>query len=335
MPAFTLSFLLLCQAPQQPAYDPLARTGSPPPSQSFTAVDATRERTLPLRVYLPEAKSAAPVVLWSHGLGGSCDNSKYLGEHWAARGYVAVFLQHPGSDESVWRGVALRDRMPAMQKAANGENLRLRCQDVTFVLDQLERWQAEAQHPLHGRLDLEHVGMCGHSFGALTTQSVCGQSAPLIGRKWSDARLDAALPMSPSRPRGNTAADAFAGVTIPWLLMTGTADDSPVGDQTPESRREVFPALPTTIDRYELVLDGANHGVFGEGGGRLFGGKPDPAHHRAILALSTAFWDTYLRSDAAAKEWLQSDSARKALAAADQWQLGKAVATSPATKSDR
>jgi predicted dienelactone hydrolase len=334
MPAFVLSFLLLFQEPQPPPYDPLARIGTPPPSQSLEAVDAARERTLPLRIYLPEGKEQAPVVLWSHGLGGSCDNSKYLGEHWAARGYVAVFLQHPGSDESVWRGVGIRERMAAMQKAANGDNLRLRCQDVAFVLDQLERWHADAQHPLHGRLDLEHIGMCGHSFGAITTQSVCGQSAPVLGRKWTDARLDAALPMSPSKPRGIAAKDAFGGVTIPWLLMTGTADDSPIGDQTPASRREVFPALPATIDRYELVLDGANHGVFGDGG-RLFGGKPDPAHHRAIQALSTAFFDTYLRGDAAAKEWLQGEAVRKVLATADQWQLGKAGGKTPATKSDR
>jgi predicted dienelactone hydrolase len=322
----TLAFLLQGLAAQQPAYDPLALpTTKPPASQPLSLVDEARERTLPLRIYLPTGTGTAPVVLWSHGLGGSCDNSKYLGEHWSARGYVAVFVQHPGSDESVWQGVALRERMAAMTKAANAENLVLRCQDVKCVLDQLERWNGDAQHLLHGRLDLDHVGMCGHSFGAITTQSVSGQSAPLVGARWTDPRIDAALPMSPSKPRGKPQ-EAFAKVSVPWLLMTGTLDEAPIGDQTPESRREVFPALPATIDRYELVLDGANHGVFGDRAGTLLRTEAAAEHHRAILALSTAFWDAYLRDDAAAKAWLQGDGARQALAPKDLWRFAPAAA---------
>jgi predicted dienelactone hydrolase len=57
---------------------------------------------------------AAPVVLFSHGLGGSRTGSVFLGEHWAARGYVAVFLQHPGSDDSIWKDKPWQERMRAM-----------------------------------------------------------------------------------------------------------------------------------------------------------------------------------------------------------------------------
>jgi dienelactone hydrolase len=322
-----LPFLLLNLAPQQPSYDPLQLPATKaPPSVTLTAVDAARERSLPLRVYLPAGDGKAPVILWSHGLGGSCNNSKYLGEHWSARGYVAVFLQHPGSDESVWKDAVAGERMAAMQKAASGENLVLRCQDVKFVLDQLTRWNGENEHPLRARLDLEHVGMSGHSFGAATTQSVAGQAAPLIGARWTDPRIDAALPMSPSKPRRGDLEGAFGKVTVPWLCMTGTKDDSPIGDQTPESRREVYPALPKTIDRYELVLDGANHGAFGDRAGIVRRGRASADHHRTILALSTAFWDAYLRDEAAAKAWLQGDGAKTAMAAGDQWQVGRAQA---------
>ena len=43
----------------------------------------------------------APVVLFSHGLGGSREGYGYLGSYWAAHGYVAVHLQHIGSDETM------------------------------------------------------------------------------------------------------------------------------------------------------------------------------------------------------------------------------------------
>jgi predicted dienelactone hydrolase len=74
-----------------------------PAQLDLTVHDAKRDRYLPVRVYLPANRTPAPVVLFSHGLGGTRNGSRFLGEHWAARGYVVVFLQHPGSDDSVWR----------------------------------------------------------------------------------------------------------------------------------------------------------------------------------------------------------------------------------------
>ena len=74
------------------------------------------------------------------GLGGSCEGSAYLGQHWAGRGYVAVFLQHPGSDSAVWQDQAPAKRLQAMREAASAKNFILRVKDVPALLDQLERW---------------------------------------------------------------------------------------------------------------------------------------------------------------------------------------------------
>ena len=87
------------------------------------------------------------------------------------------------------------------------------------------------------------------------------------------------------------------------------------------SRLAVYPALPATIDRYELVLHDAEHSVFTE---RALPGDREPRnpnHHRVILALSTAFWDCHLRGDEAAKAWLQGPDAKAVLEQEDRWQL--------------
>jgi hypothetical protein len=84
-----------------------------------------------------------------------------MGEHFSDRGYVCVFLQHPGSDDSVWRNVGLRERMQAMNAAANLENFLLRVNDVPAVIDQLETWNAESGHELESRLDVANIGMSG------------------------------------------------------------------------------------------------------------------------------------------------------------------------------
>jgi len=306
------------------AYDPLAILHPQelsPLDLEFT--DSTRQRQLPLRVYLPakttdQAATPQPVVLFSHGLGGSRQGSTFLGQHWAKRGYIAVFLQHPGSDEEVWRNTRLNQRRNALVQAANGQQLNARKSDVASVLDQLEKWNQQPEHPLAGRMDLTRVGMSGHSFGARTTQQVSGEN-PWGRAQTSDKRLRAAIVMSPSVPATGSPDRVFRNVTLPWLLMTGTNDDSPLGDQTPESRRRVYPALPPG-DKYELVLNDAEHSVFTDR--RLPGeAKPRrPEHHRSILALSTAFWDAYLRDDSAAKTWLQSTGPRSILDSADLWQ---------------
>ncbi len=300
-------------------YDPLhVPAGAAPEVIDLTVKDAKRQREIPVRVYLPAVRTPVPVILFSHGLGGSRENNRYLGRHWSGRGYVAVFLQHPGSDESVWKGKRPGARKSALKEAANARNLLLRAGDVTAVLDQLERWNSERGHRLAGRMDLSRIGMSGHSFGAITAQAVCGQefsgAAPL-----ADSRLSAAVIMSPSGPRRGSPGEAFGGIAMPWLLMTGTEDVAPIGGITLESRLSVYPALPPG-GKYELVLYGAKHSAFSDRPLRDEAESRNPNHHRAILALSTAFWDAWLRGDARARQWLDGAGAKTVLEPRDRWQ---------------
>ncbi len=301
------------------AYDPLAVPGGVVERLEISMHDETRHRELPLRIYLPPAKSAAPIVLFSHGLGGSREGDVFLGEHWAKRGYVAVFLQHPGSDTSVWLDAEKGQRLAAMKQAANVENFVLRVEDVHAVLDGLTTWNATEHHALKGRLDLSRVGMSGHSFGAVTTQAVSGQQFKL-GKGATDVRIKAAMALSPSTPRAGSPTEAFGSVKIPWLLMTGTHDEAPIGGQTAASRLEVFPALPKG-QKYELVLDGAEHSAFTD---RALPGDSQPRnpnHHTLMLALSTAFFDSTLKGDSAARAWIDGAGAKALLQKGDRWQL--------------
>jgi predicted dienelactone hydrolase len=302
-------------------YDPLAVDADRLPEPIDTVVeDVARSREIPLRIYLPAATEAAPIILFSHGLGGSREGSPFLGRHWAARGYVVVYLQHPGSDDSVWRGKPLGRRMAALQQAAGLENFLLRVKDVEVVLDQLESWNEAGDHKPAGRLKLDRIGMSGHSFGAVTTQAVSGQSYARGGQLAADERIKAAVAFSPSGPRqGDDPQTAFGQVKIPWMVMTGTKDVALVGNTDVKSRLSVFPALPPG-GKYELVLEDAEHSAFTD---RPLPGdreRRNPNHHRAMLALSTAFWDAYLRDDAAAKRWLNGDGPQKVLQSKDRWQ---------------
>src|ERR1700722_14103227 len=102
---FTITLLAgLGAAPAADLYDPLqVSTEKMPAPLDLMVNDSHRDRQIPVLIYLPREKEAQPVVLFSHGLGGSRKGSAYLGQHWSERGYVAVFLQHPGSDDSIWK----------------------------------------------------------------------------------------------------------------------------------------------------------------------------------------------------------------------------------------
>lgn len=313
-------FALVAFVTTASAYDPLKLpTDKLPPPVDLSVHDTARKRDIPVRIFLPISTKPAPVVLFSHGLGGSREGSPFLGEQWAARGYAVVYLQHAGSDSAVWKDVTPAERMVALKSAASLPNYLARVKDVPAVLDQLAAWNKETGHALAGRLDLEHVGMSGHSFGAMTTQSVSGESIGGMGTRFTDPRIHAAIAFSPDIPSKGDPKAAFATVSIPWMLMTGTKDVSVVSKATVESREAVFPALPPG-DKYEVVLENAEHSAFTD---RPLPGDQQPRnpnHHRVILALSTAFWDAYLKGDADAKAWLNSDGPRQVMESGDRWQ---------------
>src|SRR5689334_1836534 len=139
--------------------------------------DERRGRDVPVKVYAPKAGAGPfPVIVFSHGLGGTRDGYEYLGRHWAGHGYVVVHVQHIGSDASVWQDVPPKDRMDAMRKSAHDlQNAVDRPLDVRFTIDQVEKLNKD-DATFKNRLDLAHIGMAGHSFGAYTTLAVAGET---------------------------------------------------------------------------------------------------------------------------------------------------------------
>jgi hypothetical protein len=68
------------------------------------------------------------------------------------------------------------------------------------------------------------------------------------------------------------------------------------------------------------VLDGAEHSAFTD---RALSGDTaprNPNHHRAILALTTAFWDAWLREEPDARRWLDGFGPRAVFENGDRWQ---------------
>ena len=287
-------------------------------------------RKVPVKIYYPTDTNTKdiPIIILSHGLGGTREIGTYLGDTWAQNGFVVVAIQHDGSDRGIFLGKKRSEYMRTLKAAISIESYLKRVEDVTATIDQITQWNEDKSHPLYGMININKIGMSGHSFGAITTQVTSGQWSPITGQKFTDKRIKAAFVMSPSipnikgKPSPEAAKKAFAKVEIPWLLMTGTRDHSTI---TPEvdvtTRTKVYENLPLG-DKYQLILDGATHMSFSD----RTPSRPkhrNPDHHIAIKTISTAFFQAYLNNGVGAekaKEWLKSDAVKGVLSKSDSWE---------------
>jgi hypothetical protein len=76
--------------------------------------DTHRDRPVAAKLYLPAQTAIGtagaqklPLLVVSHGLGGSREGYSYLGKYLAQHGYACLHLQHVGSDRSLWSGNVL------------------------------------------------------------------------------------------------------------------------------------------------------------------------------------------------------------------------------------
>ncbi len=126
--------------------------------------DAKRDKDLHVRVFYPNDPGPYPVIVFSHGAGGSQSCCDGLTRHWATYGYVTLQPTHEDStvqrrnagEEDINFLVAVRD---ALKKPALWQS---RPKDISFVLDSLPVLQKRVP-ALSGKMDVEHIGVGGHS----------------------------------------------------------------------------------------------------------------------------------------------------------------------------
>lgn len=281
--------------------------------------DADRKRRIPLQLYVPSGGDQVPVVLFSHGLGGSREGGRAWGEHWASHGYLSIHFQHPGSDEvtlrNAGRGGQGRD---AMKIAVSPRVFADRVHDVRLVIDLLGR-DPKRIHRDAMRADARRIGMSGHSYGARVTLALAGERVPFAAGEFVEPRIVASIAFSPYAPQPATAwPRRFGSIRVPVMSITGTQDRNALMDEGPEVRREPFRHMPAG-DKYLLVLRGADHMLFnGQAASRGGPSRGEPDMYEHVRAFTLAFWQAHLKGDPIAKQWLVGMGARSALGTAGE-----------------
>jgi predicted dienelactone hydrolase len=122
----------------------------PPVVPFFSAGSAARDAEL-------AAGPRRPLVLLSHGFGGAASDLAWLGAGLAARGFIAVAINHPGNN-------ALED-----YTAEAYSLMWLRAVDLSAVIDALLD-----DKTFGNQIDPTRIGAAGHSFGGYTVIAIAG-----------------------------------------------------------------------------------------------------------------------------------------------------------------
>lgn len=248
-----------------PAPEALEVDGSRFTEKSFDWFDSQRQRPVPAKLYLPVRKDTAdsvPLVVFSHGIGGSRDGYSYLGRYLAAHGFASLHVQHVGSDRQLWSGnpFALIARLSA---AARDSEAIHRVQDLRYALDRL---LASQEGPL---FDTRRIAAAGHSYGANTAMLIAGAQVEQTGRTVSlrDPRISAAILISAPPFYGMGSPDRILShIEIPTLHISATEDVIQIPGYVSglQDRMDIFKATgrESAAPKVLAVFKGGSHSIF-------------------------------------------------------------------------
>ncbi|MCB9421538.1 MAG: hypothetical protein H6667_17165 [Ardenticatenaceae bacterium] len=210
-------------------------------SQSFTDAEIANEDT------------AYPVIIFSHGLNGFRNQNTTMIQELASYGYVVAAIDHtyaniftvfPDGRVTFYEPRIFSDD-PAEPPRNSHTLVGVWAQDIAFVLDQMAFWQEEAGNRFNGRLDLNHVGVFGHSTGGGAMAEFC----------LTDPRCQAGLGLDAwVEPVSNA---VLNGMPVPLMLIQADHWQSESDDNNSPRARAIYEA--GLADSYLLIVAGAAH----------------------------------------------------------------------------
>jgi predicted dienelactone hydrolase len=214
----------------------LAACSGVDPEES-TIVDASRNRSIEYKVWLPKTRQPAPLVIISHGTNGHYSDHRWLIEELVKHGYVVAGLNHPKNtrkDRSVEGIIRVWERPP----------------DISLLLSSL------LKNPgLNEFVDPGKIAIIGYSAGGQTAVALAGgiydpdamgaycesdikgadcdlvegidfSSIDLTGAQesYKDPRVKAVFVMAPALGPGMTPA-SLANIDIPVEIVVAADDE--------------------------------------------------------------------------------------------------------------
>ena len=283
----------------------------------FLTRNLSRVRTHSIReANVSPQRRSYPVVLMRAGLAALTTDYSSLAEDLASHGYVVAGFDAPyRSFVVVFPDGRVIARAPqnnadlvsgSEQEHLANQLVQAWSADMGFALDQLERLnKSDPSGRFMARLDVERVGVFGHSLGGAEALQFCHD----------DSRCKAGIDVD-GAPLGSVIGE---GVTQPFMFLLSDHRGESADAQTPEAIRQAGANIRSIYDRLpsdrrlEIVIQGANHYMFSDGAMlkspvamrvmRTLGIVPLTGRRQIAVTAHyiSTFFDVYLQGEPASK----------------------------------
>ncbi|MEO0866934.1 MAG: alpha/beta hydrolase [Cyanobacteria bacterium J06642_11] len=322
---------------QQAQLRSLANQARRPGRYAVLQRDLSGNAPIPAKIHIPilqgQRQLNRPTVIISHGLGSDRSSYAYLGQHLASHGFVALTVEHPGSNAAQINALLVGQSPDVVP---NDEFLN-RPQQISALLDYLETGSGQ-----YGELiDFTQVGVIGQSFGGYTALALAGadidfevleascppsslslnaslllqcQAGQLanpsqLTLSLQDERVSAAIAINPitSVLFGQ---ESLGKITTPTMIVSSGADTV-----APALQEQLVPfTWLTQPERYLLLMrQGTHFSTIAKTGNESFdlpdeiiGPAPELAQEY-LKASSLAFLNTHLRGNTTYQPLLTAD----------------------------
>ncbi len=228
-----------------PAADDASERGltSPTTGPLFAMGPAARDAPL------DAARRRYPIVLLSHGTGGTVMQLEWLARDLAHRGFIAIGVDHHGNTSAEpyraegflcwWERArdltVLLDRVEARGAFADRVDL-----DQTFVagyslggctaaavlgaITETSRFQSSPANKDFGRGPREFPDLADHLLGLIESSAIFRESWARMSNDYRDVRVKAALLMAPGRSVLGFSERSLASIATPTRMVVGGSD---------------------------------------------------------------------------------------------------------------
>lgn len=271
--------------------------------------DTSRSRNVPIKVHYPTEKGEFPLIIISHGAGGDWDTHFALAHHLATHGYIVFCLEHIGSNtKTLKRTIRIFKNLNEM--IHEGNEVLGRPKDVSFAINQAIIWN-KSNETLKNKIDIQNIGVLGHSFGAFTSMVIAGMKPALdwleprsnygngLGQDMKDKRVKACVALSPQGVgEPFFIKESFNTLSIPLLGISGT-DDKQQSGLPPINRYNAFEFWSSTGNNVFVWLSNAHHLDFTDSeGGEMQGMKSKNRKdvQKVVRATTLIFFNQHLKN---------------------------------------
>ena len=222
----------------------------------FLTRDLSRVRTHSMRdAKISDEQPSYPVVVMRGGFSGLVAGYTSLAEDLASHGYVVV-----GFDAPYLTSVVVFPDGRVVERAPQDnfdELVKEWSADIGFALDQLERLNdSDPSGKFLGRLDMQRVGVFGHSLGGATALQFCHD----------DSRCKAGIDVD-GAPIGSVISE---GISQPFMFLWSDHSWEPETETRPITAnvRSIYDRQASDR-RLQILIRGANHYMISDDGAML------------------------------------------------------------------